>query len=66
MLANEMFLDSASLRSSVVSHAKSLGYEVSSPRAPIAVINVGLSTSASTKTMPAGTAFTTSVDGTDY
>jgi hypothetical protein len=66
MLANEMFLDSASLRSSVVSHAKSLGYEVSSPRAPIAVINVGLSTSASTKTMPAGTAFTTVVDGTDY
>ena len=66
MLANEMFLDSASLRSSVVSHAKSLGYEVSSPRAPIAVINVSLDTSASTKTMPAGTAFTTSVDGTDY
>ena len=66
MLANEMFLDSASLRSSVVSHAKSLGYEVSSPRAPIAVVNVGLTTTASTKTMSAGTAFTTSVDGTDY
>ena len=33
MLANEMFLDSASLRSSVVSHAKMLGYEVASPRA---------------------------------
>ena len=66
MLANEMFLDSASLRSSVVSHAKSLGYEVSSPRAPIAVVNVSLTTDASTKTMPAGTAFTTSVDGTDY
>ena len=32
MLANEMFLDSASLRSSVVSHAKMLGYEVQSPR----------------------------------
>ena len=40
MLANEMFLDSASLRSSIVSHAKMLGYEVSSPRAPIATINV--------------------------
>ena len=66
MLANEMFLDSASLRSSVVSHAKGLGYEVSSPRAPIAVVNVSLETNASTKTMPAGTAFTTSVDGTDY
>ena len=42
MLANEMFLDSASLRSSVVSHAKMLGYEVSSPRVPIATINVSL------------------------
>ena len=66
MLANEMFLDSASLRSSVVSHAKMLGYEVSSPRAPIATINVSLSTSQTLATMPAGTAFTTSVDGVSY
>ena len=44
MLANEMFLDSASLRSSVVSHAKTLGYEVTSARAPIATVNVVLST----------------------
>ena len=34
MLANEMFLDSAALRSSVVSHAKTLGYEPNSCRAP--------------------------------
>ena len=66
MLANEMFLDSAALRSSVVSHAKTLGYEVSSPRAPIAIVNVSLSTSGSTKTMPAGTSFSTSIDGTSY
>ena len=33
MLANEMFLDSASLRSSITSHAKTLGYEVTSARA---------------------------------
>ena len=66
MLANEMFLDSASLRSSVVSHAKSLGYEVSSSRDPVATINVSLSTDANTKTMSAGTAFTTSIDGVDY
>ena len=39
MLANEMFLDSAALRSSVVSHAKTLGYEPSSCRAPIATVN---------------------------
>ena len=66
MLANEMFLDSASLRSSIVSHAKTLGYEVSSSRAPIATVDVSLTTTATTKTMDAGTAFSTSVDGTDY
>ena len=66
MLANEMFLDSASLRSSVVSHAKSLGYETTSSRAPYATINVSLSTDANTKTMSSGTAFTTNIDGTDY
>ena len=66
MVANEMFLDSASLRSSIVSHAKMLGYEVSSPKAPKATINISLSTSKTTATMPAGTAFTTTVDGTSY
>ena len=66
MLANEMFLDSSSLRSSVVSHAKTLGYEVTSARAPIATINVALTTDSSTRTMPAGTAFSSTVDGTSY
>ena len=66
MLANEMFLDSASLRSSIVSHAKMLGYEVSSPRAPIATINVSLTTTNATATMSAGTAFNTTVDGVNY
>ena len=66
MLANEMFLDSASLRSSIVSHAKTLGYEVTSCRAPKATINVSLTTTDATKTMPAGTAFDTTVDGTSY
>jgi len=66
MVANEMFLDSASLRSSVVSHAKTLGYDVSSPRAPRALINVILSTDANYKTMPAGTSFSTTIDGTNY
>ena len=66
MLANEMFLDSSSLRSSAVSHAKMLGYEVSSPRAPIATINVSLTTSNATATMPAGTAFNTTIDGVNY
>ena len=66
MLANEMFLDSASLRSSVVSHAKMLGYEVSSPRAPKATINISLNTDNAVATMAAGTAFTTKVDGVDF
>jgi len=66
MLANEMFLDSAALRSSVVSHAKTLGYEVSSCRAPRATIGISLTTTNSTATMPAGTKFTTTVDGISY
>ena len=66
MLANEMFLDSASLRSSIVSHAKTLGYEVSSARAPIATVNISLATDSATKTMPAGTAFSTTVDDESY
>ena len=66
MVANEMFLDSASLRSSIVSHAKTLGYETISSRAPIATLNVSLNTTVATKTMPAGTAFTSTVDGTSY
>ena len=66
MLANEMFLDSSSLRSSAVSHAKMLGYEVSSPRAAKAVITVNLNTTDANKTMTAGTAFTTKVDDVDY
>ena len=66
MLANEMFLDSAALRSSVVSHAKTLGYEPSSCRAPKATIGVALTTTNSTATMPAGTKFTSTVDGVSY
>ena len=66
MLANEMFLDTSSLRSSAVSHAKTLGYEVTSARAPFATINVSLKTDSNTKTMSAGTAFSTTLDGVTY
>ena len=66
MLANEMFLDTSSLRSSAVSHAKTLGYEITSARAPFATINISLKTDSNTKTMPAGTAFTTTLDGVNY
>ena len=37
---NEAFLDSASKRSNVVSHAKSLGYTPSSARSAIAYVNL--------------------------
>jgi len=67
MLANEMFMDSSSLRSSIVSHAKTLGYEVDSARAPFAEVNVVLNDSSkSTATMTAGTKFNTTVDKVDY
>ena len=66
MLANEMFLDSASLRSSIVSHAKTLGYVPSSARAAKATVDVTLNTTDSTATMPAGTVFNTTVDDTTF
>jgi hypothetical protein len=67
MLANEMFIDSAVLRSSVVSHAKTLGYEVRSTQAPQATINVTLNDKAlTTATMNAGQVFTTTIDNIDY
>ena len=67
MLANEMFLDSASLRSSVVSHAKTLGYEPTSATAPKALVDVTLNTTGvATATMSAGTVFTSTVDEVDY
>ena len=56
MLANEMFLDSASLRSSIVSHAKTLGYVPTSARAATATVDVTLNTpTKATATMDSGT-----------
>ena len=66
MLANEMFLDSSQLRSSVVSHAKTLGYTSRSATAAKATIDVFLNTSNASATMPAGTVFTSSVGDTSY
>ena len=66
-VANEMYLDTAQLRSSVASLAKLVGYTPNSARAPIAdlklVINDG---TGSTITIPAGTKFTSSIDGLTY
>ena len=40
LVANELFLDSAVKRSSLVSHAKSLGYTPRSTTSPVAVVNI--------------------------
>jgi hypothetical protein len=62
-----MFLDSAEIRSSVVSLAKMLGYTPSSVVAPVADISLTLTNATGASvTMPAGTAFSTSVDGTAF
>jgi len=67
MLANEMFLDSADLRNSVVSHAKQIGYTARSARAPKATLNVTVNdATTATVTMAKGTAFTTTIDGVSY
>ena len=68
MVANEMFLDSALLRPSVVSHAKHLGYLPSSVTASKGMVNVVLGITASADTYLArGTEFSgTNLEGTRY
>jgi hypothetical protein len=67
MLANELYLDSADIRKNIVSLAKMLGYTPSSPRSPIASIDIELNNATgATVTMDKGTAFTTTVDGLTY
>ena len=67
MLANEMFLDSATQRSSVVSLAKKVGYTPRSASASKATIDVLVNNgSGASITMARGTQFTTTVDGTAF
>ena len=40
MIANELFIDSAQVRNSLLSHAKSLNYTPTSRRAPTAIVDV--------------------------
>jgi uncharacterized glyoxalase superfamily protein PhnB len=64
---NEMFIDSADLRNSIVSLAKALGYTPSSATASYADINVRVNDgTGGSITMPVNTKFTTTVDGTSY
>ncbi len=69
MAINEMFLDSARKRNSIVSLAKMLGYTPRSATCAKAIVNVtvsGGSSSPSNITLPAYSAFTTLVDGKQY
>ena len=67
MALNEAFLDTATLRSSVISHAKTLGYTPRSSRAPVAYLEVTLNDPSRTfATLDKGTKFTTQVDGRTY
>lgn len=65
--ANEMFIDTADMRNSIVSLAKALGYTPNSATAPYADINVVVNdATGSTLVMSAGTQFTTTVDSLSY
>src|SRR6056300_41346 len=67
MATNELYLDSADIRSNIVSLAKTIGYTPSSPRAPMANINIRLNNATDTSvTMSKGTVFTTNVNNTAY
>jgi hypothetical protein len=68
MVANEMFLDSALQRASVVSHAKLLNYTPKSAIAPTSVINLVVnSVSQASLTLPKFTTFLSeAIDGVNY
>jgi hypothetical protein len=69
MLANEMFLDTAQQRDSVVSRAKELGYLPSSAigaQANVSLTFTGISNTVSQFTIPRNASFTTTVDDVSY
>ena len=67
VLANEMFLDSADLRNSIVSHAKHVGYTPRSATSAVAFLNVTVNNATgSTLTAARGTTFTTTVNEVTY
>ena len=69
MVSNEMFLDSAKLRDSVISHAKELNYLPRSFRSSSAVIQLVITSTDTAKrsiVIPKGTSFTSRVDDFTY
>jgi hypothetical protein len=71
-MVNESFLDTAQKRSSIVSHAKMLGYIPRSIRSPISVVNLSIeiddqnNTAPETITLDEGTEFSTSVNNESF
>lgn len=68
MIGNEMFLDTAQKRASVVSHARMLGYvprSITSARANITV-TIGTEDSPASVTIPKYTEFSTTIDNTPF
>jgi hypothetical protein len=70
MVANESFLDTALLRDSVVSHAKTLGYTPYSVTSPVAKVNITVASGNATPgtlTIPKGFAFNSNlIDNLSY
>lgn len=69
LAVNEMFLDSAIKRNSVVSLAKTLGYTPRSAKCASAIVNVTITSSTAgpnSVTIPAYSPFSTTVGGTSY
>ena len=69
MISNEMFLDSAKLRDSVISHAKELNYLPRSFRSASATVKLIITSSDASKrsiVIPKGTSFTSRVDDFTY
>lgn len=68
LVANEMFLDSASKRSSVVSLAKHFGYSPRSVVSPRAKVNLTVITTGAPQSLylPKYAPFTTTIDGNEY
>ena len=67
---NESFLNTAQLRSSIISHAEALGYVPRSYTSSQAKLNLSISISASDRPnlvdLPRGATFTTSIDNVSY
>jgi hypothetical protein len=67
MVSNEMFMDTALKRSSVVSHAKELGYIPKTAIAPSATVNVSVSGAIGTQlTIPKYTSFLSELVGSKH